>query len=125
MIPLFFTLNSGSGHPIRIHLLSESNYGLCTVSLDAKRRRSRICYQISQESKTRRSGDLWGQKMSPLLLMTRQGKQARRYLMLNLIPRDVMTNSFPGIIRRCQMRVDAQENTITDECNGMCKIMVK
>ena len=38
---LFFTLNSGSGHPIRIHLLSESNYGLCTVSLDAKRRRSR------------------------------------------------------------------------------------
>ena len=29
-------------HPIRIHLLSESKYGLRTVSLDAKRRRSRI-----------------------------------------------------------------------------------
>ena len=33
---------SGSGHPIRTHVLSESDYGLCTVSLDAKRRRSRI-----------------------------------------------------------------------------------
>ena len=41
---LFITLNSGSGHPIRINLMSESNYGLCTVSLDAKRRRSRIYF---------------------------------------------------------------------------------
>ena len=42
-IPMLCSLLSisGSAHPIRIHLLSESNYGLCTVSLDAKRRGSR------------------------------------------------------------------------------------
>ena len=52
-----------------------------------------------------------GQKISALLMMTHPGNQLRRYAMINLISRGLITNSFQGMIRRCQKCVDAQGST--------------
>ena len=40
--------------------------------------------------------------ISPLLLMTHPGKQFRKYAIINMVSRDLITNSFQGMIRRCQ-----------------------
>ena len=56
--------------------------------------------------------------MSHILLMTHLGKQLRRYVMINLISRDLMTNSFQGMIRRCQKRVGLKG--VLSQINSMC-----
>ena len=56
--------------------------------------------------------------MSPMLLMTHLGKQLRRYVMISLISRDLITNSFQGMIRRCQKRVELKG--VLSQMNSMC-----
>ena len=56
--------------------------------------------------------------MSHILLMTNLGKQLRRYFMINLISRDMITNSFQGMIRRCQKRVELKG--VLSQMNSMC-----
>ena len=69
--------------------------------------------------KTGRSRDLLGgQEMSHILLMTHLEKQLRRYVMINLISRDLMTNSFQRMIRRCQKRVELKG--ILSQMKSMC-----
>ena len=46
------------------------------------------------------------------------GKQLRRYVMINLISRDLITNSFQGMIRRCQKRVELKG--VLSQMNSMC-----
>ena len=53
--------------------------------------------------------------MSPLLLMTLPGKQPHKYIMLNLIVRDLITRSFQAMIRCDDAKSDAQGSTFTDE----------
>ena len=75
----------------------------------------RICYQISWESRQEGLEIFWGPKM---LLMTNLGKQLRRYVMINLISRDLITNSFQGMIRHCQKRVELKG--VLSQMNSMC-----
>ena len=56
--------------------------------------------------------------MSPILLMTHLGKQLLRYVMITLISRDLITNSFQGMIRRYQKRVEL--NGVLSQMNSMC-----
>ena len=56
--------------------------------------------------------------MSPILLMTHLGKQLRRYVMINLVSRDLITNSFQGMIQRCQKRVELKG--VLSQMNSMC-----
>ena len=56
--------------------------------------------------------------MSHILLMTHLGKQLRRYVMINLILRDLITNSFQGMIRRCRRRVELKG--VFSQMNSMC-----
>ena len=56
--------------------------------------------------------------MSPILLMTHLGKHLRRYVMISLISRDLITNSFQGMIRRCQKRVELKG--VLSQMNSMC-----
>ena len=56
--------------------------------------------------------------MSPILLMTHLGKELRRYAMINLISRDLITNSFQGMTRRCQKRVELRREL--SQMNSMC-----
>ena len=56
--------------------------------------------------------------MSPILLMIHLGKQLRRYVMINLVSRDLITNYFQGMIQRCQKRVELKG--VLSQMNGMC-----
>ena len=56
--------------------------------------------------------------MSPISLMIHMGKQIRRYVMINLISRDLIRNSFQGMIRRCQKRVELKG--VLSQMNSMC-----
>ena len=56
--------------------------------------------------------------MSPILLMAHLGKQLRRYVMINLISRDLTTNSFQGMIRQCQKRVERKG--VLSQMNSIC-----
>ena len=56
--------------------------------------------------------------MSPILLMIQLGKHLRRHVMISLIPRDLITNSFQGLIRRCQKRVELKG--VLSQMNNMC-----
>ena len=57
--------------------------------------------------------------MSPILLMTHLGKNLRRYVMISLISRDLITNSIQGMIRRCQKRVELNKGVLS-QMNSMC-----
>ena len=56
--------------------------------------------------------------MSHILLMTNLGKQLRRYVMINLILRDLITNSFQGMIQSCQTRIELKG--LLSQMNSMC-----
>ena len=56
--------------------------------------------------------------MSQILLMTNLGKQLRRYVVINLISRDLITNSFQGMIRSCQKCVELKG--VLSQMNTMC-----
>ena len=56
--------------------------------------------------------------MSHISLMNNLGKQLRRYVMINLISRDLIANSFQGMIRRCQKRVELKG--VLSQMNSMC-----
>ena len=56
--------------------------------------------------------------MSPILLMTHLGKQLWRYIMINLISRDLITNSLQGMIQRCQKHVELKG--ALSKMNSMC-----
>ena len=99
----------GESTPLSINTLVQlSNHSLKRI----------CCCQISQESRQEGLQIFWGQKMSHILLMTHLGKQLRRYVMINLISRDLITNSFQRMIRRCQKRVELKG--ILSQMNSMC-----
>ena len=56
--------------------------------------------------------------MSHILLMTNLGKHLQRYIIIYLISRDLITNSFQGMIRRCQKRVELKG--VLSQMNSMC-----
>ena len=56
--------------------------------------------------------------MSHILLMTNLGKHLRRYVMINLNSRDLITNSLQGMVRRCQKRVELKG--VLSQMNSMC-----
>ena len=106
------TYRQGSSEISFIHLnIDNSSYAcyssvkvLLSINTLLEPRRSnyslkKICFQISRESRLEDPEIFWGRKISPLLLMTHPGKQLRRYVMTNLISRDLIINPFQGMIR--------------------------
>ena len=57
--------------------------------------------------------------MSPPLLMTRLGKQPGRYVMLNLIPRDMITKLFKESFDDAKSALMLKRVLL--QMNGMCK----
>ena len=50
--------------------------------------------------------------------MTQLGKQLLGYVMINVISRDLTTNSFQGMIRRCEKHVELR--VVLSQMNSMC-----
>ena len=77
-----------------------------------------ICYQISWESRQEGLEIFWGPKDVSYHVDEQPGKAASRYVMINLISRDLTTNSFQGMVQRCQKRVELKG--VLSQMNSMC-----